>query len=258
MIPSTSLMTMGSCMWVWIWVWEYLCLSVGAQVNKIAKGFPVECNTTVGYVEQNYAAASEMRCALLANKNAALEYIYDGTMCTLLGEGLGISDARGVGFTKPYPLGQTLQEVANNKPTYGAPHNGNYISSKAVDGNDAKLSIYANEDRFLFPWWLVDLGDTYLIHKIVILPRYNNYMHHFHDIEIRVGTQLDTSGDLGTYKLFSTYKGPYPAPKWEKQLVVCERRDGVLGRYASLKRVTAEYRELIHLNEFRVYAIPAH
>ncbi|KAG7171213.1 putative tachylectin-like [Homarus americanus] len=206
MIPSTSLMTMGSCMWVWIWVWEYLCLSVGAQVNKIAKGFPVECNTTVGYVEQNYAAASEMRCALLANKNAALDY----------------------------------------------------ISSKAVDGNDAKLSIYANEDRFLFPWWLVDLGDTYLIHKIVILPRYNNYMHHFHDIEIRVGTQLDTSGDLGTYKLFSTYKGPYPAPKWEKQLVVCERRDGVLGRYASLKRVTAEYRELIHLNEFRVYAIPAH
>ncbi|XP_042234785.1 uncharacterized protein LOC121874622 [Homarus americanus] len=113
-------------------------------------------------------------------------------------------------------------------------------SDLAVDGDDisASLNFYHSAYRLVYPWWAVDLSYTRTIYRVRITMRQDSCcLLRSHDIEVRVGDVREESGNLSSYTLFSTYKGPYDISQGH---IACDRKDGVSGRYISIQRVTPE------------------
>ncbi|KAK8726874.1 hypothetical protein OTU49_010107, partial [Cherax quadricarinatus] len=121
--------------------------------------------------------------------------------------------------------------------------------SYAVTGNTLDTPFYHSLPGLVYPWWIVDLGDNYSVYQILIYPRRDSSVQRFHNIEIRVGTTLNSSGNLTSYTLFSTYLGPYAS---SYGLLVCNRMDGVMGRYVSIQRASPED-DMLQLINVRVY-----
>ena len=64
----------------------------------------------------------------------------------------------------------------------------------AVDNDDGTL--LHSDDGDTYPWWLLDLGETRMIHDVQILPRRDNCIYRFHDIEVSNGFRRLSSAHL--------------------------------------------------------------
>ncbi|XP_069193633.1 uncharacterized protein [Procambarus clarkii] len=142
-----------------------------------------------------------------------------------------------------------MVDVAHGKPTYASPQWGSYFKYLAVDGDETADNFYASGDYITQPWWIVDLGKQFTIYRVIVLPRWDYFYTRFHDVEVRVGDELVTSGDLSSYKLFSTYTGPYSP---DQEFLYCNRMDGVAGRYLSIQRIGSVIADLLQLCEIFV------
>ncbi|CAH1781366.1 unnamed protein product, partial [Owenia fusiformis] len=83
--------------------------------------------------------------------------------------------------------------IAVNKPTYQF---GPGLSGKAVDGNtdgswyggSCFAAVGNTNER---PWWIVDLGKSYKVHRIVIWNRLDCCGDRLHDFAIDIGCEFD-------------------------------------------------------------------
>ncbi|XP_069171809.1 fucolectin-like [Procambarus clarkii] len=170
-------------------------------------------------------------------------------MCGVIEEGLPYNLSE-VTYINLIPQ-DMLEEVAQGKPTYASSTWIPYYSSYAVDGITTGTNFYASAIQDTNGWWIVDIGENRLIYKVTIIPRYGCCPTRFHDMEVRVGQNLITSGDLSEYTLFSTYAGPYTADQW---LLTCDRVDKIYGRYIAIRYVGA-VAEFIQICEVNVWAL---
>nr|XP_045590548.1 uncharacterized protein LOC123752540 [Procambarus clarkii] len=223
--------------------WMVLLIGAGALGSKVPVGFVSECVSQYWTPDhQTYSAVSEIICAFHCYNKKALEYTYDG-------EGLG-SSSQAVTYVESL-LNETLEEIAYSKTTYTCATWDWKVGSFAVDGRLDVDSMSENADTILYPWWVVDLGQARLISYLNIYTRQNCCSERFHDIEIRVGATLEASGNFSSYTLFSTYKGPYSTTLGS---LYCFRKDGVVGRFISIQRVTPELADHLQLIEVFVWA----
>ncbi|KAK7082079.1 hypothetical protein SK128_011284 [Halocaridina rubra] len=170
-------------------------------------------------------------------------------VCSAVGTG-GINLFDLYGRAKRFPPTPVLEEVAFQKKTYASPE---YMPEQqrwkkefAVDGNDA---TYYHSALVLNPWWLVDLGEQKTIYQVLLLSRQDCCPERFHDVEIRIGNELKTTGDFNAYKLIHFYTGPYSSAEGFLQ---CSFYNGITGRYLSIQiKNSMEY---LQLNTVRVYA----
>nr|XP_053651861.1 uncharacterized protein LOC128701920 [Cherax quadricarinatus] len=223
-------------------------LSVGAHTAKVPQGNVTKCVsmlTPITLPQVSYNVASEIVCALLCMKNQALEYNFTGTTCTLEGEGWAVS-ARVVIFVAAYSP-DMLTELPTGNDTYGSPYIDSNIPYLAVDNNIT--TYYHSNPGLVYPWWMLDLGDTANIHQVMILPRPGYFAYRFHNIEVRVGNTREMSGNFSSFTLFSTYKIYYSDTYGT---LSCYRKDGVVGRYISIQRVTPED-DMLMLSDVRVF-----
>ncbi|XP_069185889.1 uncharacterized protein [Procambarus clarkii] len=165
--------------------------------------------------------------------------------CVLGGEGSGVDSSAVTFVTVATP--DMLQEVARGRDTYACQEWPDYIPAHGVDGDNTTMSHSA--ENLQYPWWLVDLGQIRLVHQVKILPRQAVYPERFNNVEIRVGVELDTSGNFSSYRLFSFYDRVYTA---DQGVLSCYRRDAVDARYISIKRVTSG--EILQILEVEVFA----
>ncbi|XP_069190408.1 pentraxin fusion protein-like [Procambarus clarkii] len=167
--------------------------------------------------------------------------------CTLTGKGLGVNASAFTFIRAGTP--DMLIETARGKNTYASPCAFNDTSDLTVDGNTT--TYYHSEPGIVFPWWVVDLGNTYLVYQVKILPRPGYYAYRFHNIEVRVGNTREESGHFSSFRLFSTYNEYYSDTL---ETLCCYRRDGVAGRYISIQRVTPED-DMLHMVEVQVLVL---
>nr|XP_045588906.1 uncharacterized protein LOC123750850 [Procambarus clarkii] len=123
------------------------------------------------------------------------------------------------------------------------------VASRGDDNN--LTTYYHSQPGLVYPWWVLDLGNTHIIHHINILPRPGYYSFRFHNIEVRVGNIREESGKFSSFSLFSTYVGPYSDTMGN---LSCYRRDGVTGRYISVQRVTPED-DMLQISDVRVFVL---
>ncbi|XP_069181138.1 uncharacterized protein [Procambarus clarkii] len=123
------------------------------------------------------------------------------------------------------------------------------VASRGDDNN--LTTYYHSQPGLVYPWWVLDLGNTHIIHHINILPRPGYYSFRFHNIEVRVGNIREESGNFSSFSLFSTYVGPYSDTMGN---LSCYRRDGVTGRYISVQRVTPED-DMLQISDVRVFVL---
>ncbi|XP_069164211.1 fucolectin-5-like [Procambarus clarkii] len=248
-IPKIHLKVMGGSVWARVWVWALVIIQVGAQKTMFATWSPSSCLSTVTAPQTTYSASSTIQCAALGKLKGAQKYIYNGSnTCTLVGEGL-VTATSGQRTFFSFP---SRQQVATGKPTYGSPYLSGtpWVSSLAVDGVIDDNSMYHSDIYLVYPWWVVDLAANFTITEIQIFSRTDCCSARLHNVEVRVGGSLLTTGNFSSYVLFSTYLGPYAAAD---QLLSCPSAAGVTGRYVSIQRVTAE-NDMLQLVEVYIYA----
>ncbi|XP_042234713.1 uncharacterized protein LOC121874578 [Homarus americanus] len=249
-------MTVGG----WTVTWASVIIVLAAHNTKVTIGRISECLpelTPEILPQQHYRTESGIMCAALAMEKRAIQYTFTSNIknCTLEGEGLGV-DTNALKMVATPPT-NTLEEVAQGKLTFAStPMISKTIilnSDLAVDGDDisASRNFYQSAYRLVYPWWAVDLSYTRTIYRVRITVRQDSCcLFRTHDIEVRVGDVREESGNLSSYTLFSTYKGPYDISQGH---IACDRKDGVSGRYISIQRVTPED-HMLQLVEVKVFA----
>ncbi|XP_068230925.1 pentraxin fusion protein-like [Palaemon carinicauda] len=173
-----------------------------------------------------------------------------GGVCKIYGAGEG-PHANSILFTIYLtPPVEKLEEIALSKPTYAVNHFGTRRKELAVNGifvND----MYHSANNISQPWWIVDLTEMRTIHQVQIFTRQDCCQERLHDVEIRIGQELASNGDLTSYTLMSTYKGPYDISQGH---VICSHLKGVTGRFLGIKKISNDTDHL-QLVEVRIYAV---
>lgn len=149
-------------------------------------------------------------------------------------------------FGMPSP--DMLHDIAPGKNTFGSSVSLGEHPWKAIDGNDASYFHSIHEKR---PWWVIDLGSERVIYHIMILTRQDCCSERLHDLEIRLGNNLEMNGDFSSYHLLYFYRGPY---KKEEGFLMYTFAQGAKGRYLSLQ-IVAEAVEYLQLSTVKVIAL---
>ncbi|XP_045136051.1 uncharacterized protein LOC123519006 isoform X2 [Portunus trituberculatus] len=211
-------------------IWILVCTSVFAitrtQLTYILREQPSTCFPVMGLT--SFRIASSVLCGMLCGEKRAVKYTFNNNTntCTLYGE--GYAAASSTNTFRLFPSPDTLEDVATGKAASASSVYKSYNSSLAVDTletDDRTMFHSGNDDPH--PWWLLDLGETRIIHEIQILPRLNYIPERFRFVEIRIGDVQPTNGDFSSFTLFSTYKGPYSSTLGR---LSCARNDGLSGR----------------------------
>ncbi|XP_068232239.1 uncharacterized protein [Palaemon carinicauda] len=174
-----------------------------------------------------------------------------GGICTIYGAGNGYYGNEGYSLFafSDIPPPDDLEDIALFKPTHASePFNEGLTKENAVNGifND---NMYESKLELMHPWWMVDLMEVRTIHQVQIFTRQGCCSHRLHDLEIRIGQGLVLTGDLSSYTLMSTYKGPYDVSQGH---VICSNLRGIAGRFLAIKKVSSDVDHL-QLVEVRVY-----
>ncbi|KAK8388968.1 hypothetical protein O3P69_020732 [Scylla paramamosain] len=170
----------------------------------------------------DFRTTFSMLCGVLCGERRAVKYTFNSNTnkCTLYGEGYGTASSTNTFLM--FPSQDSLEDVATGKPASA--------SSVYLQVSSNNSSSVADSQ----PWWLLDLGETRVIHEVQILPRRNCCPFRFHDIEIRIGDVQPANGNFSSFTPFSTYKGPYSAALGR---LSCARGDGLSGRFVVIIKV---------------------
>ncbi|XP_064120591.1 pentraxin fusion protein-like [Macrobrachium nipponense] len=171
------------------------------------------------------------------------------TGCGCLGRGSASQIPYGnlpANFGMPSP--EMLHDMAPGKNTFGSSVSEGERPEKVTDGNDNSYFHSIREKR---PWWVIDLGSERVIYHIMILTRQNCCSERLHDLEIRLGNNLEMNGDFSSYDLLYFYRGPY---RKEEGFLMYTFAQGVKGRYLSLQ-IVAEEAEFLQLSTRQSYRL---
>ncbi|KAK8388478.1 hypothetical protein O3P69_020459 [Scylla paramamosain] len=182
----------------------------------------------------DFRTTSSILCGVLCGERNAVKYTFNSNTnkCTLYGEGYGTASSTNTFHL--FPSQDSLEDVATGKPASASSVYLLNIASMAVDTIETDDSMFHSAVDDSQPWWLLDLGETRVIHEVQILPRRNCCHYRFHDIDIRIGDVQPANGDFSSFTPFSTYKGPYSAALGR---LSCARGDGLSGRFVVIMRV---------------------
>ncbi|KAK7054281.1 hypothetical protein SK128_017764, partial [Halocaridina rubra] len=157
----------------------------------------------------SYSLLSETKCAMKASVALALSFTFNDSICNLFGTGQSPSSSKSRYFSRiTYPSSADLEEVARIKQTYSTTEfDANHARRYGVDDdeNTYYASIYNPTGK---SWWIVDIGEMRTIYQIHILPR-PHAPERFRNVELRIGNELITNGNLTSYTLIHFYEGPY-------------------------------------------------
>ncbi|XP_068230879.1 uncharacterized protein [Palaemon carinicauda] len=224
------------------------CLGIG-DVPIPTSAVVIPDDVYMAFPSKEHQAISRINCALRAAAGMGLAYLYEGNICTVYGAGEYRYGNNTFFVPSEIPPVDDLEEVAQLKQTYASIHFKGWHKDFAVDGIFGP-QMYHSENGIIRPWWIVDLAETRTIHQVQIFTRQDCCSNRFHDIQIRVGNTLDSSGEMTSYTLMSTYDGPYVLGQGH---VICSLFRGVTGRYLGVKKVSGDGDHL-QLLEVKVYA----
>ncbi|XP_068229215.1 pentraxin fusion protein-like [Palaemon carinicauda] len=147
------------------------------------------------------------------------------------------------------PSPDMLHDIAPGKMTYASSVYEDASGPEyVIDGNDNSLFHSKQEER---PWWMIDLGSERVIYHIMILSRQDRWAGRLQDLEIRLGSSKQTTGDFSSYGLLYLFKGPY---RQEDGYLMYTFIHGVKGRYLSLQMVKGQL-DFLQLNTVKVIAL---
>ncbi|XP_068230880.1 pentraxin fusion protein-like [Palaemon carinicauda] len=171
-------------------------------------------------------------------------------MCTIYGADNGVYENFSFFADPEIPPVEVLEDISPSKPTYASdPYASGSPKELAVNEIYVNDDMYESKDGLVKPWWMVDLKELRTVHQVQIFTRQNFRPERLHDIEVRIGQNLVLDGDMTSYTLMSTYKGPYDVSQGH---VICSNLRGVTGRYLSIQIVNSDVSRL-QLVEVRVY-----
>ncbi|XP_053405169.1 CUB and sushi domain-containing protein 1-like [Mercenaria mercenaria] len=126
---------------------------------------------------------------------------------------------------------------------WGEPHI--YRSPLGVDGDTTQDKFAATcfvTDYEVRPWWRVDLGAVYRIHRVVIYNRLDSNRNRAHDLVLSVGVmEADLVAQYYLPLLFSTYPFTFIS--------------STVAKFVQLE-INATFAEHFHLCEVEVYGVP--
>lgn len=136
-------------------------------------------------------------------------------------------------------IGCVIREVAFNRQTGQSSDFPGYEQSSAlaVDGDMATFSCTREDNP---PYWYVDLGGQYQVHRIEIYNRQDCCGERLRNLDVLVGPSLDT------LTLCSNYQGP--SYNGEHLIVICTKY--ISGQIVKLVIQESEY---LQLGEVKVY-----
>ncbi|XP_045135654.1 fucolectin-like [Portunus trituberculatus] len=239
-------------------IWILVCASVFAitrtQLTYTMREQPSACVPMMG-LTYNFRTTSSVLCGMLCGEKRAVKYTFNNitNKCILYGEGYAAASSTNTLHLFPSP--NSLEDVATGKAASASSLLQSlylYNPSMAVDNLETDDStIFHSDMNDLLPWWLLDLGESRMIHEVQILPRRDCCEYRFHDVEIRIGDVQPTNGDFSSFTLFSTYKGPYSSTLGR---LSCARSDGLSGRFVVIMKVEvisgSEYLQMADVNVF--------
>ncbi|XP_068230881.1 uncharacterized protein [Palaemon carinicauda] len=227
--------------------------TVSGQVPIPTTAYPTKEEDFMTYPDsaQTYRTGSRIICASYSLLKKAVALSYEDGVCTIYGAGNGLYNKVSYYGAHLMPPAEDIEDVSRFKPAYSSqPLSEAYIARVAVNGNYENSDRYESITDFAQPWWMVDLTEARLIYQVHIFTRQECCYERLHDLEIRIGQELISNGDLSSYTLMSTYAGPYNVTQGH---VICSSLRGIGGRFLAIKKVSIDV-DPLQLVEVRVYA----
>ncbi|XP_064120594.1 uncharacterized protein LOC135225213 [Macrobrachium nipponense] len=203
----------------------------------------------LSHVKGNEVILNSIKDGCLMNEQLALLNSRLEAGCGCLGRGSASQIPYGnlpANFGMPSP--EMLHDMAPGKNTFGSSVAEEERPQKAIDGNDNSYFHSTHEKR---PWWVIDLGSERVIYHIMILTRQDCCSERLHDLQIRLGNNLEMNGDFSSSDLLYFYRGPY---RKEDGFLMYTFAQGVKGRYLSLQ-IVAEEAEFLQLSTVKVIGL---
>ncbi|WP_167859662.1 discoidin domain-containing protein [Paenibacillus cymbidii] len=140
--------------------------------------------------------------------------------------------------------GRVANVALNKSASASSSYDATYTPGKAVDGSTDEAGWSPDGAAGTYPSWKVDLGASYRIKKVEIVPRLGtiNNMTTRRNFEVRASNNSDMSG----YVVLSCYGSPFP--HWSTWSAIVTNVNAY--RYIQLVKTAPEY---FYLNEVRIY-----
>ncbi|XP_068240356.1 uncharacterized protein [Palaemon carinicauda] len=153
-------------------------------------------------------ADTRISCALKCFHLKCPYFTFLGTSCEIHDPGFVVAEESSMiyqHFVPVAPPSESLIDAAFQKTCYASPYFETLEASRAVDGD---LTTQYHSLNKIDTWWCVDLGNTYVIWLIDILP-HPEVASWFRDVKVYIGETLVTNGDFSTYTEVLYFLGPW-------------------------------------------------
>ncbi|XP_066986702.1 uncharacterized protein [Macrobrachium rosenbergii] len=223
-------------------VWSIAWPVVNAQSLYKRSGYKAYFSTTT-----NYSASSRIGCAILCHHMKCPYFTFQDGACQIHDPGAvaTINSTSIYRFFDPAgPPVDEITDVAYNKSCYASNYFDVLVPSRAVDGD---LQTQYHSSSQTDAWWIVDLGLSYVIRVIDVLP-HPSVPTWFKQVKIYVGTTLATNGDFSSY----TQVG-YFADNWDGvNRLLFPPPSLTVGRYVAIQGTSGT--EFLNLMDVKVMA----
>ncbi|XP_019641847.1 PREDICTED: uncharacterized protein LOC109483295 [Branchiostoma belcheri] len=141
----------------------------------------------------------------------------------------------------------TDNSIALGKPTtQSSDYDDSSFASRAVDGYTGPINQCTHTQLDFEPWWKLDLGGSYVIGRVRLLNRRNEYGERLEEFQVRVGEDSDISKNSICGRTTNQLDDPP-----EDRSIIVDCAQPITGRYVSVQLINrTDYLTLCEVDVF--------